>query len=651
MKSGIRKKLIATASALALTAAVVTGGVIMKGMQRQEMNRDISRYLKRTEKYPEDPENYKILSKLYEKQKDYERAEKYYDLYKKIEENKEQEKSEEQQKALKSILNEAKKLSQPRAPHDSPAYDQDTESSDDFSEGGDQEDFSKTDSPNPRHEDPASKDQEHDSSMNDSTDTDAVNVPKDGKKKFQKALDYFKKGKTSFHKEDHRQAEEYFNKSIKIYDDYAPAYAWRGHNHLKKNPPDIIRARQDAKKALKVDHSDDSSHYVMGEVFRQTDLISSAEDEYQKTIQLNPKNYMAYYRLGVIRFKEKNYSKASTYFRKVISLNPSYHNAYVNDAVCDMAQGNILNAKKKLLKTISLNGLEKNKTALFNAYTRLAQCLHILKEYNKALKYINIANEIKETADNYWIAGTVYDENGQTEQARKAYQKALSLDKKHEKSHYNLGLIYFNNQQYHRALKSLALAAKINPKNTSAWVQSGKTFVKMGFQDKAYEAFVRALKIDSEHPTANIELAKYYKDQKNMQKAVQYAKIALSHAGSETEKLAFLNELGLIYMNFSLYGEAETVFQDARRLNPSHVETLKNTARLKTFQDRLEEAASLYQTVIKINPADFDTYEYLANIRIKQDRPQAAKEVFQKLLNVHPNHPEKSKIKAKIEAL
>ncbi|QTQ13837.1 tetratricopeptide repeat protein [Treponema parvum] len=121
----------------------------------------------------------------------------------------------------------------------------------------------------------------------------------------------------------------------------------------------------------------------------------------------------------------------------------------------------------------------KEISALYSKYNLL----------NEALKeYLLLTKLEPKNPENFYNAGFIYDNQGHPEVALGFYQKAISLNKRHQKAHAALGLILYNMKQLAEAKREIDLAIQINPDMASNYYYLGK--ILKGNKD--YGAAVKA---------------------------------------------------------------------------------------------------------------------------------------------------------------
>jgi len=99
---------------------------------------------------------------------------------------------------------------------------------------------------------------------------------------------------------------------------------------------------------------------------------------------------------------------------------------------------------------------------------------------------------------------------GQPEEQKKLYLRALELDPSHGRAHNNLGLIYLEQENYGEAIRSLREAAKRLPANPVPRFNLGYAYELIGRLESAQEQYGAAANIAPEEPDYLESLARVH---------------------------------------------------------------------------------------------------------------------------------------------
>lgn len=190
-------------------------------------------------------------------------------------------------------------------------------------------------------------------------------------------------------------------------------------------------------------------------------LICMDKGDYNSAINYlnNYKNYIdndydrAYYgdyNLGLCYFDLGDYAKAITYFDNVITFEPNDSLSHYNLGAAYYNTGNYEKAKVHYEKYLALDpdGYDAE-----NAKAAIA-----------ALDELIASGSVSMSADDYYNLGNDYYEQGNYEEAEKAYIRALEIDPDHLYAHNDLGVIYYDYyKDYSRAAYHFLATLEIDP--------------------------------------------------------------------------------------------------------------------------------------------------------------------------------------------
>jgi len=201
--------------------------------------------------------------------------------------------------------------------------------------------------------------------------------------------------------------------------------------------------------------------------------------------------------------------------------------------------------------------------------------------------------------------------------------------------------------KYHEKLKQ-AQKEHLNSLEYSADFPTGKLnlanfYYNSKQTDKAEEFYKKALKQDSELHPIKINLALLYNSKGEYKKAEILLKDYLEHVpddGPTTFTYAlFLSER-------QRYDESMTYLLKASDLSPDNPRIFYNIAMMYDFRNNSEGAIKYLQTAIKINPQDANNYIALLNLRIKYKQTIQTKTLARQILEKFPDINNRENIEA-----
>jgi tetratricopeptide (TPR) repeat protein len=97
-----------------------------------------------------------------------------------------------------------------------------------------------------------------------------------------------------------------------------------------------------------------------------------------------------------------------------------------------------------------------------------------------------------------------------TDDAKRAYQQAVTLDPSHFEAHLNLGRLFHEGQMLDDAEAHYRRALAASPRSAVAWYNLGVALEDQARASEALEAYQRAISIDAELASAHYNLARLY---------------------------------------------------------------------------------------------------------------------------------------------
>jgi tetratricopeptide (TPR) repeat protein len=255
-------------------------------------------------------------------------------------------------------------------------------------------------------------------------------------------------GNSFYYKKNMSEAEDCYQKSIKINPDYAG-----GHNNLGNFLTRLKRyeeAEKEYKEALRLNPDFAQAHYNLGNLLKEVKRYPEAEKEYKEALRINPDSAEAHYNLGNL-FKElKRYPEAEKEYKEALRINPDYAGAHNN-------LGNLL------------SDLERYEEAE--------------KEYRAALR-IN-----PDFAGAHCNLGNLFKELKRYKEAEKEYKEALRINPDFAGAHNNLGVLLYELKRYEEAEKEYKEALRINPDYAETHGNFGILLMDLNRKDEAKKEF------------------------------------------------------------------------------------------------------------------------------------------------------------------
>lgn len=268
-----------------------------------------------------------------------------------------------------------------------------------------------------------------------------------------------------------RNARKNFNAGIKLYENAVKAY----------------------EKVLEIDPEDKTAHFGLAEAYRYKRLFDEAIIEYEKVINAQPNNILANYRLGEC-YLERGWpgNEAIACLERTISL---------------INQG-------ELLRDVSLD----------EVYYKLGEAYHENLDYDKAKHAYQKAISVNDqNFQAHFSLGRYYsgEQEKMTDLAIAEFQKAISIQPRHEDSYLYLGTAYYSQKQFNKAICAFKKVREVNPHNASAYNWLGYIYKQNNQLIPAIEEYKKATRLDPENAHFHYSLALIYHDQKKYSEAIR----------------------------------------------------------------------------------------------------------------------------------
>ena len=250
--------------------------------------------------------------------------------------------------------------------------------------------------------------------------------------------------------------------------------------------------------------------------------------------------------------------------------------------------GDLTNAKK-----LSMRILDAQPDNV-DVWSILGAACNGLGQHEDATKAFEQAIKIdKKNALAFNKLGVVYHGQGLFDEAIDALQYATSLKEDYAEAHFNLGNVYLDQEDWSRAIASYNNAITIKPDYSKALNNLGSAFQKNGKFVEAVAAFEKALAVAPTHAAAHNNKALALQDSGRYEDALQSCQRAV--ALDENYAEAFKN-LGNIFVDLGSFDEAEAAYEKALYIKSHFPEATKALGLLKLRQHAFFEGFSLYES-------------------------------------------------------
>ena len=243
----------------------------------------------------------------------------------------------------------------------------------------------------------------------------------------------------------------------------------------------------------------------------------------------------ACYRAGSKFYAAGRYQAAATAFKGVVMIRPGYARGYIELGSSYLALKKYALAEKAYLDAKAINDDACAACGLGMTYHGLGRNDDAEKEYQRAMRLD------PNDACPYAQSGTMYYELGRYPEAITAFKRAATLWPSYG-SYMYLGHSYIYARDYEPAIEAYKKAIQIDPKNERAHYQLGIAYDYQQRYEESVKEYNEALKIDPDYEEARYYLALAYAALHNKPAALQqYEILRKTNKDSAAEMLEDIN--------------------------------------------------------------------------------------------------------------
>ena len=395
------------------------------------------------------------------------------------------------------------------------------------------------------------------------------------------------------------------------------------------------QAIQYANRAIRMDDSLWEPHFTLGQVYRETDLLEDAIDEFKKAARLNPDNAAIFYELGNAQFRAGRYREARGSYESCVDIDPYYRNSYYNLATTFLR----LDQNNKALEAYRFAARVRDDA---RAEYQIGNILLGQGDMQGAVDRFKTAASLEPTEGRYHARlGTAYYRQGKLDLAESAFAEAAKLEGDSAGNNYNLALVKHELDKSQEALQYAERAIDINSDPPEYHYTLGQIHEKLGNTDKAIQAFSTAISKDGQYVKALVELGRVLDDQGMYDQALEFL---LAAYRVEPNSLEVNNNLGNVYLEKELYGEAVSHLQRAIEKKPNDTLMRYNLALAYTGAEEFTAAREALSELLKIDNTFWRGYEKLGEVLIAQEDREGAAQILERLLERKPDYENRSKV-------
>jgi tetratricopeptide (TPR) repeat protein len=227
--------------------------------------------------------------------------------------------------------------------------------------------------------------------------------------------------------------------------------------------------------------------------------------------------------------------------------------------------------------------------------------------------------------------------SGNLSEAKKIYEKLISLYPNNSDALHLLGVIYHQNKNFDYAIKLINSAIIINPNNSAYYSNLGLSLQELGKVELAINSYRNALKINPNFIDACYNMGNALKDMKDYKNSfIFYNKVLVLNPNYPK---ALCNR-GFIHLLNKDYTKALEDFDNAISINPLMAEAYSNRGISLKELGFIEDAISSFDKAIKLNLNYYEAHINRSNLLKDQKFYSEAITGYNFAIKINPNSSE-----------
>ncbi len=296
----------------------------------------------------------------------------------------------------------------------------------------------------------------------------------------------------------HDKAIENLSEALKIKPNYAEAHNNRGYEYNAIG--DHVKAFIDFNESLRLRPNHAPSYNNRGIQYSYQGLHQKALVDFNQAIELDPYFSEAFSNRGNEYSIQGQDDKAIADFDRALLLKPRLSNTWNSRGLSYERLGDLSKAADDYRRTLQVN--PRHDIARNNL-----RRIHAM-EITKNLTAIQKSPGPSENAKHYYNLGTLYADQGLSDKALPAFDRAIALDPTLAEAYNNRGSLYQETGEYDKALADYQKALALNSKFTEASFNQAWILEKLGRVQEAITAYRQLLGSSKDFPQTIAQRAK-----------------------------------------------------------------------------------------------------------------------------------------------
>jgi len=391
--------------------------------------------------------------------------------------------------------------------------------------------------------------------------------------------------------DNNKEAINYFDKAIILKKDWSDPYNNKGLIYLKEG--DYLGAKNTLLMAYNIQVAEKNIKKKNINVYMNYANSLAGLKEYQEAIKilgfaekLEPNNKIIHYNTAVVYFEKGDYENALNRFLKISNLDKEKKDFEATKGVAD--------SYLKLGKTedaLKYYEIAINIKPDFDIYFNSGILLKKQGSFGKAVTYFQKALEQK--SDDYETLcelGWAEFKSGNVDICIEHLKKSIDLKSDYLPARINLATIYSHQKDFENAYTQWSHAVLLDPSNSVCKINLANECQNTKKYDEAIDLYNQVIILDTKYVSAYYGLGTAYLSKATLEekidvtllnKAVEALKIATEKEPTNTD--AFIN-LGATYQYLEKYSEAIVAYEKAIKISPNNIVAKENLDNIKKIK-------------------------------------------------------------------
>ena len=431
-------------------------------------------------------------------------------------------------------------------------------------------------------------------------------------------------GNTYLNLGDTNEAKKWYEKSLLINQNYAPAICnlanikrWNGYN---QEAADLYKRAINEDPQLVLAYTGAASSYLaLGD-------IDQAESLATRAIQINPTISGVNEVLANVCQTRKDYKQAIKFYQKELKFNPRSRNSLLNLGLLFLQQGNAEASIGPLTIASKICETQQCSLLLAQAHQKVGNLKEAIAEYTKidisksqnklipfsfglcllnegsnvdAIEAFNIAIKIDSSFLPAWInIATAFQKEGNYKEAQQATEKVLRLDPDNSDAHLSLGVIHTHLGNLDQALACTLRSRELRPDNPITHRRLAGIYKNLGHLDQALASILASLELQPTNAAAHMNLGEIYKALGKLDEALESTLQSINLKPSYSPALT---NLAAIYLRLGLYKNALTASLQSIQIDPKNPSNYLNLSQAYKQLDDMPNAVKSINHAIRLD--------------------------------------------------